>query len=411
MDEASPLSGLRVVEFALLAADGVGQHLADLGADIIKVEAVGGGDYVRSISWPMVNGVSLEHLHWNRGKRSIAIDLHTKPGIQVFLDLIRRSDALIEGMRPGALARRGLSAARLAEENPRLVLCRNSGYGSSGPYRNLPSHGLAFDAVAGIAPPSIDDQGRVTIAPHTSIGMHAGPLYAALGLVAAVLRARETGRGCVVEVADSDAAIAWNWLRVEGERAYERPDAEVRGNSHGNPGHRRAIGFDDFGESVRYQYYDSADGHVLLMASEDKFWRNFCNAVDRSDLYERYPGEQIAEHALGNRPLREELAAVFRSRSTGDWVQLAIEHDIPIAPVRDAVALASDPQVRDRIGWLPASSHGADLLKSPIMVDGTHLASPSPAPAPGQHSREVLRSVIGYSQQQADDLIADGIVE
>ena len=140
------LSGVRVIESSLLGPAAVGMHLADLGADVIKVEGPGGGDYVRKMAFPIIDGISLLHWHLNRGKRSIILDLRTLEGVAVYLDLLRGADAVIEAMRPGALARRGLTYEKMQEVNPRVIFCAISGYGLTGPYKDMPSHGIAYDA-------------------------------------------------------------------------------------------------------------------------------------------------------------------------------------------------------------------------------------------------------------------------
>jgi len=392
----SLLETLRVIDFSVLSPAGLAQQLADLGADVIKVERPGAGDPVRQIAWPVIEGVNLEHWHWNRGKRSLALNLESAAGIEIFLDLARAADVIVEGMRPGALARRGLSPERLWETNPALVLCGMSGYGETGPYRDVPAHGLAFDAMAGVAPPARTKEGFATIAPHTSIGMNAAALYGALGVVSAVLRARATGEGCALEIAQSDAAIAINWLRIEGEAAYDRPAGEVTDRDGRAGPERRALGFDDFDDAVRYQYYESADGYVLLMASDRRFWRNFCEGVGRLDLYEAQPGEEMADHARGNLELRRELARIFKTRTTADWMELAARVETAIAPVHDSSSVRHDPQAIDRIEWLPSESHAADLLPTPLKLRGARLPVPRRAPTVGQHTDEVLREVLDY---------------
>jgi len=401
------LGSLRVIECALLSPDGVGQHLADLGAEVIKVEAPGGGDQVRTLTWPVIGGQSLEHWRWNRGKKSIGIDLKKHEGKELFLRLVAGADALIEGMRPGALDRLGLTWERLREVNPDLVLCRVSGYGDSGPYKDVPAHGLAFDAMAGVAAPIRTPEGFATIPSHVSIGINAGPLFAAFGLVSAVLHARATGQGCVFEVAQSDAAIAWNWMQVEGKLAYESPDVT---DNQGNTGDkRRPIGFEDFSASVRSQYYASADGHVLFMASERKFWRDFCEAVGRMDLFEKWPGRELGEHALGNTELRRELTAIFRGRTTAAWQQFGIHHKVPIAPVHDAAGVRADPQFQARFDWLPRARHGADMLPTPIRLAEGELPVPSRAPALGEHTGQLLKE-LGLSAEQIAALRASNAV-
>ncbi len=223
------LEGVRIVEVSMLGPAAITTALADLGAEVIKIETPA-GDYVRQMTWPIVEGVSLMHLHVNRGKRSVVVDLRTEEGIALFLDLVREADVVVEAMRPGGLARRGLSFEKLLEVNPKIVQCTISGYGSTGPYRDLASHGIAYDAWAGIFAPETDANGHPGIPDHVSIGINAGPLFGALGILAAVIHARATGEGSELELAQSDAAAAFDWYRSETYRAYERPESEVTGN-------------------------------------------------------------------------------------------------------------------------------------------------------------------------------------
>ena len=157
MPNTAPLAGVRIIECSILGPGALTTHLVDLGADVIKIEPLG-GDYVRQMTWPIVNGVSLMHLHINRGKRSMVVDLRTPEGVTIIKDLARDADAVIEGMRPGGLAKRGLGYDDLRAVNPRIVFCSISGYGTTGPYRDLPSHGIAFDAWAGLVTPEQFEQ-------------------------------------------------------------------------------------------------------------------------------------------------------------------------------------------------------------------------------------------------------------
>ena len=281
----------------MLGPAAVTTALADLGAEVIKVEPPS-GDYVRRMTWPIVEGVSLMHLHVNRGKRSIAIDLKRPEGVALFEDLVRGSDVVVEAMRPGGLARRGLGYDRLRELNPRIVFCTISGYGATGPYRDLASHGIAYDAWAGIFEPEIDEAGFPSIPNHVSIGINAGPLFGALGILAGVIQARATGEGTQMEVAQSDSAAAFDWYREETYRAYERPESEVTGNASDDYV-RREPAIAGMRGGVRYQVYASSDGYVLFMASEQHFWKKFCDAVDRPELFERWPGSEYGDHAAG----------------------------------------------------------------------------------------------------------------
>ena len=402
------LAGVRIIESALLGPGAVGMQLADLGADVIKVEGPG-GDYVRKMAFPIVDGISLLHWHLNRGKRSIVLDLKTPEGVETYLELVRNADAVIEGMRPGALARRGLTFERMQSVNPRLVFCTISGYGLTGPYKDMPSHGIAYDAWAGVARPTFDADGRPTIPSYTTIGINAGPLYAALGICAAIIRARATGRGCRFEVAQSDAAAAFNWNGIEGNKAYERPEDQVTGNDGDGKGPRRPVGDNSMTESVRYQYYRSKDGIVLFMASEREFWKNFAYGVGRPELYDGNPGSKYADHARGNVALRRELAAIFATRTTDEWIRFGQEVNTPICPVHDSKSITRDAQFQARLPFGAWQQHGTELMPSPIKLLGEELPVPTKAPdEPGRDADAVLADVLGWDAERIATLRRTG---
>jgi crotonobetainyl-CoA:carnitine CoA-transferase CaiB-like acyl-CoA transferase len=406
-----PLSDLRVIEVAMFAPDATGMHLADLGAEVIKVETPGLGDPARGLGVPF-RGESAASRRWNRGKHSIAIDLRSEDGQAVFLDLVRSAEVVIEGMRAGALERRGLGYEDLLRVNDRLVFASVTGWGASGPYRELGSHGLAFDAFAGLAPPR-EVHGRIARpVNHVWQGLEAGPLHAALGIVAAVLRARATGAPCHVEVSQADAGASWNGWRIGWEGAVaerarlapdklgseeaERLDAAIAALESAAEGGGRPGELDLPARDVRYQYYKAADGPVLLMATETKFWRHFCEAVDRPDLFERWPGRAPADHDYDNDALREELARIFATRTRSEWVALFIEHDVAGAPVYTGGASQGDPHFEARELWLDEKVHGLRLVGPPLRIDGDIAVAASPSPGVGQHADRILREVLGY---------------
>ena len=408
------LSGVRVIESSMLGPAEMGGLLADLGADVIKVEPPG-GDYGRQMTWPIIRSSSgdgensLLSLHINRGKRSIAIDLRKPEGIDIYLDLVRGADVVIEAMRPGALAKRGLSFERMLEVNPRIVFCSISGYGATGPYKDMPSHGIVYDTWAGQVPIAVEDDGFTVMPEHTSIGIHAGPLYGALAILAAVIDARATGSGRAMEVAQSDAAAFFDWYRIETWKSYERPLAEVYGNKADNY-ERRAPGTAGMREGVRYQVYAVADGHVLFMASEQAFWKNFCEGIGRPDLFEKWPGSKFADHAKGNKELQAILTEIFKGRTAAEWIAFGNEHNTPIGPVNTPETIADDPQFKFRLPWIPKERLDADMLPYPVKLADGDLPPPTRAPDVGEHTDEVLSTVLGYPAQRIAALRQAGVV-
>jgi crotonobetainyl-CoA:carnitine CoA-transferase CaiB-like acyl-CoA transferase len=185
------------------------------------------------------------------------------------------------------------------------------------------------------------------------------------------------------------------WYRIESWLAYERPADVVTGNK-ADGYERRAPGTAGMKEGVRYQIYESADGHVLFMASEQAFWRNFCAAIGRPELFERWPGSKFADHARGNRELQAILRDVFKAKTSAEWIRLGGEKNFPIAPVNTPRTIQDDPQFQARFPLYGWPAHGADMLPFPVKFPGEILPEPSKAPTVGQHTEEVLGSVLGY---------------
>ena len=315
---------------------------------------------------------------------------------------------VVEAGRPGVLARRGVGYEDLKVLKPDVVFCTISGYGMTGPYKDLPAHGVAFDTWAGIVTPQVDEDGFSYLPEHASMGIHAGPLFGALGILAAVLRARSTGEGCFLEVAQSDAAAAMDWYRSETWRAYERPESEVTGNK-ADGYERREPGTGGMIDGVRYQVYEAEDGrYVLFMASEQAFWRNFCEAVGRMDLFERWPGSKFADHARNNLELRRELRDIFRTRTAEEWIDDGVAANFPVGPVNSPRTIAEDPQFNDRFHWFGKDRLGADQLPTPLKFVGEQLPTPSRAPTVGEHTDAVLRDLLGWDDAHIAESRARG---
>jgi crotonobetainyl-CoA:carnitine CoA-transferase CaiB-like acyl-CoA transferase len=401
------LSGLRVIESSLLGPGHVATFFADMGADVIKVEPPS-GDYIRQMTWPIVDGVSLLHLHTHRGKKSVTLNLKSPEGVALYKELVATADVVVEALRPGSLARLGLGFEDLKKVNPKIVFATLSGYGATGPYKDMPSHGIAYDTWSGIVQPVVDEEGFCRIPREMpNVGINVGPMLGAMAILAGVIKARETGEGCSMEMAQSDASAYMDWYRIETERAYLRPEDEVTGNPSDDYV-RRPAGLAGMWEGVRYQAYEASDGHVLFMASEQAFWKNFCAGIDRMDLFDKWPGSKYADHARGNKELQTELREIFRTRSVEQWLAFADEHNTTIAPINTRVTIADDPQFQHRIGFLPIESVGCEQLPLPVFVDGEPLPVPTMAPTVGRDTDDVLGRVLGKDAAEIERLRQEG---
>jgi crotonobetainyl-CoA:carnitine CoA-transferase CaiB-like acyl-CoA transferase len=389
------LSGVRVVELALLAPDLLGMHLADLGAEVIKIEQPPGGDYLRDIGARKIGGINLMHLRWNRGKKSLLLDLKRPEGQALLHRLAAGSHVFIDGLRAGAVARCGADYETIRTVNPPIIYCSLSGTGQSGPYAQLATHGVAYDAYAGLAAPVTHADGSPRIPAHTPVGMFAAPLYAAMAVCAALVRAEKTGRGCYLDIAEIDAAVSWQAEQIDA--ALNQASVEIP----------------DMTASVRYQYYRTADDRVVLFqASERKFWKNFCDGVGRPDLFEKKPGVPVGDHARGDEELRRELAAIFRTRTRANWVQFFLDHNLPGGPVYDPHEVPSDPHFRTRQLLFEQDHPTAGRLRlfgTPVKVRDESFSA-SPAPSAGEHTDEVLSSALGLSASEIAELRAAGVV-
>jgi crotonobetainyl-CoA:carnitine CoA-transferase CaiB-like acyl-CoA transferase len=362
------LRGLRVVELTMFSTDTVGGHLADMGADVVKIEEPPYGT-------PTRHAGSL-HFRWNRGKRSAMVSLKKEAGIAKVLDLIRDADVFIYGLRAGAATRFGVDYDAVRAINSDIVYCAVSGFGQAGPYRDLASHGWAFDALAGLAAPDIADDGLPrTPDSHTLVGIEAAGLYGALAVLAALRKAERTGESQHLDIAGVDSALA-----------FRATDLDMRANGMGDT---------SMSGYVRYQYYPTKDDeYVMFMALEDKFWKNFCEATERMDLFE--PGLKIDDPKAGaeeKATLRVALADLFRTRTRAEWIDLFISKNVAGAPAYSGLDVLDDPHIVGRgLTYDQTQPDGRvmHLFGTPILVHGASF-EPGCPPGPGEHTDEILQ--------------------
>ena len=399
-----PLSGIRILDLSRLLPGGFcSLLLADFGAEVLKVEDTGAGDYIR---WapPYYEGTensakSALFLSLNRNKRSIRIDLKNEAGRDVLLRLVREYDVVLESFRPGVLDRLGVGYERMREENPGLIYCAITGYGQSGPKRDASGHDMNYLGLIGLLGLTGEEQGAPMQAAGQIADLGGGALMAAFGIMAA-LRERDggpsapgSGQGQIVDVSMADGALSW--LAMVAGQYFADGVVPRRGE--------QLLA----GSVVCYRPYECADGWVTLGALEPKFWQAWCRGVEREDLIEKQfekPGSEA--HA--------QVVEVFKGRTRAQWTQFATEHDCCLEPVLGVdEALASDlVGEREMVVTLdqPGVVEGVRQLGIPVKLDrtpGEH--NRLPGPGLGEHTEQVLRAA-GYSDEQVAKLVEQGAV-
>lgn len=384
---SGPLAGTRVLDLTRLLPGNYGTLLlADLGAEVVKIEEPGRGDYIRWMP-PMVEGQSTMHRALNRGKRSVTLNLKTPEGVGVLRRLARGADALIESFRPGVMTRLGVGYEALSEENPRLVYCALTGYGQDGPYRDRVGHDINYIGYAGLlhaaGPP-----GEPPVLPPVQVGDFSGGMAAALGTVAAMLEARSTGTGRLVDVSMLD--VATSWLGVVMAWYLGTGEAPPRG------------GMPLTGGWACYRVYRAKDGAYLSVgALEPQFWRVLCEALEAPDLVDRQFGSPEEQEEVAAR-----LRGIFATRSRDEWMERLAALEACVGPVNDVGEAADDPQVAHR--GLVARVDGEAVGPGPaIKVNGEGALTP--APGLGEQTEEVLLGA-GVPTEELADLRSRGIV-
>ncbi|WP_198019398.1 CaiB/BaiF CoA-transferase family protein [Paracoccus sp. J55] len=388
------LDGLKVLDLTrLLPGAFATQVLADMGAEVLKIEQPGTGDYNRAFP-PIAKEESGSFLLLNRNKRSLTLNLKTEAGKTILRDLVRGADILIEGFRPGVMDRLGLGYEDLRAINPGLVYCAISGYGQTGPWRLRPGHDMNYLAEAG-ALQLFGKAGEGPIVPGLSIAdVGGGSLMATTGILAALWSRAKTGQGQFVDISMHDGAISW--LALHGADALFA-GIEPRG------GERPLIG-----RAPCYNVYECADGrHVALGAIEEHFWERFCQVFGTPEFIDRqWPEGEEADAQ------KAALQARFMTRSRDEWVDELGPSDIPFGPVLDiAEALVTDhARARDMLLHVEHPVEGAvPQLGFPIKLSETPASIRSAPPRLGEHTKEVLEG-LGYDETQIGTLREAGAI-
>ncbi|MBV9994588.1 MAG: CoA transferase [Caulobacteraceae bacterium] len=378
------LKGVRVLECAVLFnGDQTSRILGDLGADVIKVEAPGVGDYLRDFLGQITPHHSPPHIYVNRNKRSMTLNLRSDEGRKIFFELLKTADIFVDGFAGDACAKLGIGYEDQKKVKPDIIYAQCTGYGAHGPYAQIPTHGQMMGALAGGSPVAMGEDGLVR---STGEGMNdgttVGASYTALSAIAALRHRDRTGEGLYIDGAGSDAVLSTIWF-----------PATNAWNEH-RLTDRRGMSSSGSGGSAKYQFYETKDKRFILFCGiEHKFWDNFCRAVGREDLLEQKNELAPVDFAGGQLELRYELQKIFHTRTQAEWVQTALDHDIAMGPAHRPADLRDDPQLKSReiiYEGVHPDAGPFTYVGWPAPISGQKFEVFRPAPKLGEHTEELL---------------------
>lgn len=409
------LKGVRVLECAMLpTGDNTSRLLGDLGADVIKVERPGYGDYLRMLGGLMAPENSPFHLACNRNKRSMLLNLRSDRGREIFFDLLRTTDIFVDGFASDACDKLGIGYRAQRQVKPDIIYCQANGFGRAGPYGRIPGHGYQFQSVAGAVSLKEDEEGLMWELPGggdvkdyfggSLDGPLVGAVYAVMTTLAALQRRERTGQGAFIDTAACDAVVAmqqtdevlqWNLSKI-----YDRsqPPPPFGTSPHERP---------------KYSHFKCKDGkHVQLAAIEPKFWANFCRAIGRQDLMEQHDTTLPVEFFGIDPQLVYTLRDVFMTKTAQDWVQIAIDYDVPLVPTNSRMEALQDPHLlaRDALETRVHPAVGEFTMPGwPAIVEGQHYETFRPAPSLGEHTAELLAE-LGMGEADLAELRSSGVI-
>jgi len=377
-----PLQGVRILDLSrLVPGPYCTRLLCDMGAEVIKVEEPGRGDYIRSLP-PFENGVGVAFEMLNRGKKSITLNLERKQGQQVLKRLVAKADVFLESFRPGTTKKLGCDFDSIRKSNPRIIYCSLTGFGQTGPYRDLPGHDINVLALSGF----LSLNGPEPTVPSLQVGDLAGGMLAALTITTALFARQRTKRAQYIDASIIDVMLSW--LSI--------PLALQLG------GQPRLLG----GDSSFYGLYRARDSRlVALGAIESKFWEGVCKLIERPDLL---PDQYSSE------PRRTEVTKAIQSallkKTANEWFRIMSNHDLPCTPVLNLEETIKDPQAQSRHMMLKKDRKGPKkfpYVGNPCKISGLDRAELTPSPRLGEHSTEILHK-IGYSDAAIRGLVEAG---
>ena len=389
-----PLSGIRVLDLTrLLPGPVCTLHLADLGADVIKIEDTGAGDYARTLgaepgkTAPVFAAI-------NRNKRALLLDLKKREGVGVFLRLAKDADVVVESFRPGVVDRLGVGYADCSKVNPRIVYCAISGYGQTGPYRDIAGHDVNYCGYAGFTDQVGVAGGDPAIPNFQVADILGGAVVPAMGILAALIDAQRSGKGRYVDVAMTEGVLAHNLQALAAVASTGKT-------------HARGADFLS-GREPCYSVYRTADGrHMAVGALERKFWERVCDVLQRPDLKACHWEIRTESGGRDAQWGKEQTSAIFASRPQSYWVEKFAGSDCCVSPVLTLEESFQDPQI---VARAMVMRDGATLqFAPPLKMSEYEFTAGRVAPKAGEHSDEILREA-GYTAAQIESFRTAGII-
>ena len=391
------LTGIRVLDLTrVLAGPYATMVLGDLGAEVIKLEQPGTGDESRNFG-PFKNGFSLYFMSVNRGKQSLTLDLKAPQGKEIFLELVKQSDVLVENFRPGAMKKLGLDYETLKQSQPSLIYAACSGFGQTGPYAERGAYDMIIQGMGGIISITGEPM-RPPVRVGTSISDITAALFTAIGILSALRHRDRRGAGQLVDVAmlDSMVAILENAI-VRHFATGEIP--QPLGSQH------PAI--------TPFEAFESADAYIIIAIGNDSLWEKFCQHVERLDLVSDERFATNASRTTNHDQLHPILAEIMRRRTTVQWIEGLDALGVPCGPINTIDKVVNHPQIlaREMIAKVSHDITGSvEVPGVPIKLSKTPGQVTTPAPALGEHTAKILTGLLGKSPETVDKLEQEGVV-
>jgi crotonobetainyl-CoA:carnitine CoA-transferase CaiB-like acyl-CoA transferase len=406
---AGPFSHLRVIDLSrILAAPLAAQNLADLGAEVIKVERPGCGDDTRGFGPPwMKDGAgndtreSAYFLAGNRNKKSVTLDIAQPEGQRLLKELVRQSDVLIENYKAGNLARYGLGYEDLKAINPRLIYCSVTGFGQTGPYAERPGYDFVFQGMGGMMSITGERDGEPGGGPQ-KVGIpivdYLTGLYTSIALTAAIAHRERTGEGQYIDMALLDTAVAVNVTQVISWFCSGKVPQRL-GNAHPH--------------IVPYEVFPTSDGHMILAVANDAQFQRFCEVAGCEELARDPRFAANAGRVVNRKELIPQIAKILATRTKADWMAALEARDVACGPINTIEDVFDDPQVAHRqlrVDMPHPLGGTAPLLANPIRLSASPVEYRSPPPLLGEHNEEVYRSLLGLGDGDLAALKTDGVI-